>query len=83
MHARMLKYVGRVNRGVRRDLFVAHRGKRSVCVCARALACELIVEVYYQRVVPPVKGGEKMKETKEAHLRRTEKYREIALCTVL
>lgn len=43
------------------------------------LACELIVEVYYQRVVPPVKGGEKVKETKEAHLRRTEEYRETAL----
>lgn len=37
----------------------------------RGLACELVVEVDYQRVVPPVKGGEQMKETKEADLRRT------------
>lgn len=44
-------------------------------VCAHA--CELVVEVDYQRVVPPVKGGEQMKETEEAHLGRTEKYREI------
>lgn len=48
-----------------------------MCVLERVLACELVVEVYYQRVVPPVKGGEKMKETKEAHLRRTEEHREI------
>lgn len=44
---------------------------------ARVLACELVVEVDYQRVVPPVKGGEQMKETKEADLRRTEEGREI------
>lgn len=43
-----------------------------VCECLRLLACELVVEVDYQRVVPPVKGGEQMKETKEADLRRTE-----------
>lgn len=41
------------------------------------LACELVVEVDYQRVVPPVKGGEQMKETKEAHLRRTEADRKM------
>lgn len=45
--------------------------------CTSALACELVVEVDYQRVVPPVKGGQQMKETKEAHLRRTVEYREI------
>lgn len=38
-----------------------------------ALACELVVEVDHQRVVPPVKAWEQMKETKEAHLRRAEK----------
>ncbi len=36
------------------------------------LACELVVEVHYQRVVPPVKGGQQMKEAKEADLRGTE-----------
>lgn len=46
-----------------------------VCVCV--LACELVVEIDYQRVVPPVKGGKQKKETKEADLRRTEKGREI------
>ena len=35
------------------------------------LACELVVEVDNQRVVPPVKGGEQMKEAKEADLWRT------------
>lgn len=48
-----------------------------VCEHLRLLACELVVEVDYQRVVPPVKGGEQMKETKEADLRRTEEGREI------
>lgn len=41
------------------------------------LACELVVEVDYQWVVPPVKAREQMKETKEAHLRRTEEYRKL------
>lgn len=48
-----------------------------VCVCMRGLACELGIEVNDQRVVPPVKGGEQMKETQEAHLRRAEEGREI------
>lgn len=48
-----------------------------VCVCMCVLACELVVEIDYQRVVPPVKGGKQTKETKEADLRRTEKGREI------
>lgn len=43
----------------------------------RVLACELVIEVNDQRVVPPVKGGEQMKETEEAHLRRAEKGRRI------
>ena len=43
----------------------------------RVLACELAVQVDYQRVVPPVKGGEQMKEAKEADLRRTEEEGEI------
>lgn len=43
----------------------------------RGLACELGIEVNDQRVVPPVKGGEQMKETQEAHLRRAEEGREI------
>lgn len=47
------------------------------CVYERVLATELVVEVDNQRVVPPVKGGEQMKETKEADLRRTEEDREI------
>ena len=41
------------------------------------LACELVVEVDYQRVVPPVKGRQQMKEAKEADLWRTEEHREI------
>ncbi len=41
------------------------------------LACELVVEVDHQRVVPPVKGGQQMKETEEADLRRTEEEGEI------
>lgn len=48
-----------------------------MCVRVRVLACEVVVEIYDQRVVPPVKGGEKVKETKEAHLRRTEEHRDI------
>lgn len=48
-----------------------------MCVCMRRLACELGIEVNDQRVVPPVKGGEQMKETQEAHLRRPEEGREI------
>lgn len=43
----------------------------------RGLACELGIEVNDQRVVPPVKGGEQMKETQEAHLRRADEGREI------
>lgn len=43
----------------------------------RVLACELVIEVNDQRVVPPVKGGEQMKETEEAHLRRAEEGRGI------
>lgn len=46
-------------------------------MCVSALACELVVEVNYQRVVPPVKGGKQTKETKEADLRRTGEEREI------
>lgn len=48
-----------------------------LCVCVRVLACELIVEVDDQRVVPPVKGREQMKETQEAHLRGAEEEGEI------
>lgn len=48
-----------------------------VCVCLCVLACKLVVEIDYQRVVPPVKGGKQMKEAKEADLRRTERGREI------
>lgn len=43
----------------------------------RGLACELGIEVNDQRVVPPVKGGEQMKETQEAHLRRAKEGRKI------
>lgn len=46
-------------------------------MCIRGLACELGIEVNDQRVVPPVKGGEQMKETQEAHLWRAEEGREI------
>lgn len=49
----------------------------SVCVCVCVLACELVVEIDYQRVVPPVKGRKQMKEAKEADLRRTERGRGI------
>lgn len=50
-------------------------GSARVCVreCACVLACELVVEIDDQRVVPPVKGGKQMKEAKEADLRRTER----------
>lgn len=53
-------------------------GKRvCVCLCVRVLACKLVIEVNDQRVVPPVKGEEQMKETEEAHLRRAEEGRGI------
>jgi len=58
-------------------------GQVGICFCdpggkgvrESVLACQLVVEVDYQRVVPPVKGGEKVKETKQAHLRRTDEDR--------
>lgn len=71
--SRMLKCVG----------FVYRKRSDGTCFCDTvgkgvcALACELVVEVDYQRVVPPVKGREQMKEAKEAHLWRTEEHREI------
>lgn len=57
-------------------VFVTQQGK-GVCVFVKVLACQLVIEVNYQRVIPPVKGGEQMKEPKEAHLRRTEESTEI------
>lgn len=48
-----------------------------MCVCERVLAGKLVIEVNDQRVVPPVKGEEQMKETEEAHLRRAEEGRGI------
>lgn len=54
---------------------MSHTRKRDVC--ERALARELVVEVDNQRIVPPVKGGEQMKEAKEGHLWGTEEDGEI------
>lgn len=38
--------------------------------------CELAVEVHHQRAVPPIEGGEQVKEPEEPNLRRTERQRE-------
>lgn len=77
--SRMSKCVGCVHRmEVRRDFCLCGTvGSVLVCVCVCVLACELVVEIDYQRVVPPVKGGKQMKEAKEADLRRTERGRGI------
>lgn len=56
---------------VRRGWGVVCVAQWEACVCV--LACELVVEIDDQRVVPPVKGGKQMKEAKEADLRRTER----------
>lgn len=70
----MSKWVGFVNR--KRSDGICFCDTEGKGLCVRVLACELVVEVNYQRVVPPVKGGEQMKETKEADLRGTEEDRE-------
>lgn len=84
MHTSMMfTYVGCGSRKRSEGICLCDTEGKGVCVCAcvnvcvGALACELVVEVDYQRVVPPIKGGEQMKETKEADLRRTEEDREI------
>lgn len=41
-------------------------------MCEGEPACELVVEVDYQRVVPPIKGSEQTKESQEARLRKAE-----------
>lgn len=44
-------------------------------VCDSVPACKLVVEVDYERIVPPVKGRQQAKETKQSDLRRTEEDR--------
>lgn len=56
--------------------YIQKVAKNGLRMCVFVRACELVVQVDDQRVVPPVKGGEQIKETEEAHLRRTVEDRE-------